>query len=183
METDLAAVAELATGETVLITGAGGSIGSELCRQLARLAPTRLILPGHGENSIFDILHELRLAFPDIAFIPVIANDLIRLSGLSIGSDIEIKVTGMRPGEKLYEEMFFSAENVIPTNHPKVLRARNGILPEGVPRRVDSLIRAAEQERPDDGLRQLLKTLAPDFHRHGMPTVEEPVKTEAVRHA
>ena len=60
VETDLAAVAELATGETVLITGAGGSIGSELCRQIARLAPARLILVGHGENSIFDVLHELK---------------------------------------------------------------------------------------------------------------------------
>ena len=54
--TDLAQVRELATGETVLVTGAGGSIGSELCRQLARLEPARIILLGHGENSIFDIL-------------------------------------------------------------------------------------------------------------------------------
>src|SRR5207245_10031384 len=60
VETDLAALAELATGETVLITGAGGSIGSELCRQIARLAPSRLVLLGHGENSIFDVLHELK---------------------------------------------------------------------------------------------------------------------------
>jgi len=63
-----------------------------------------------------------------------IATDLIRLSGLTVGTDIEIKFTGMRPGEKLYEEMFFSAENVLATGHPKVLRARNGILPEGVMR-------------------------------------------------
>src|SRR6266436_6931790 len=74
IETDLAAVAELATGETVLITGAGGSIGSELCRQIARLAPARLVVLGHGENSIFDVLHELTEAFPDIAIMPVIAD-------------------------------------------------------------------------------------------------------------
>src|SRR5204863_9971435 len=71
VETDLAAVAELATGETVIITGAGGSIGSELCRQIARLAPSRLILLGHGENSIFDVLHELKADFPDICMMPV----------------------------------------------------------------------------------------------------------------
>jgi FlaA1/EpsC-like NDP-sugar epimerase len=72
--TDLAAVAELATSETVLITGAGGSIGAELCRQIARLAPARLILVGHGENSIFDILHELHADFPEISMVPVIAD-------------------------------------------------------------------------------------------------------------
>ena len=51
VETDLAAVAELATGETVLITGAGGSIGSELCRQIARLAPSRLGARSSGTAS------------------------------------------------------------------------------------------------------------------------------------
>src|SRR2546429_3436454 len=74
VQTDLAAVAELATGETVLITGAGGSIGSELCRQISRLAPSRLVLLGHGENSIFDVLHELKADFPDVSFMPVIAD-------------------------------------------------------------------------------------------------------------
>jgi FlaA1/EpsC-like NDP-sugar epimerase len=342
VETDLAAVAELATGETVLITGAGGSIGSELCRQIARLAPARLVLVGHGENSIFDILHELTTSFPEISFMPVIADvrdrkriaaifklhkphavfhaaahkhvplmeenvieaitnnvfgtrnvvdasleagcehfvfistdkavrptsvmgatkrvaelvvqraamkhdrnfvsvrfgnvlgsrgsvvptflrqiraggpvtvthpemqryfmtipeavqlvlqagalgrggevflldmgepirivdiatDLIRLSGLTVGTDIELRFTGMRPGEKLYEEMFFSAENVIHTDHPKVLRARNGILPEGIMRRIELLVQAAEEEHPDEELRQLLRNLVPDFHPH-----------------
>ena len=345
VETDLAAVAELATGETVLITGAGGSIGSELCRQIARLAPSRLVVLGHGENSIFDIIHELRDDFPDVSIVPVIADvrdrkriavvigrlkphaifhaaahkhvplmeenvieaitnnvfgtrnvvdaaleagcehfvlistdkavrptsvmgatkriaelivqhaamkydrnfvsvrfgnvlgsrgsvvptflrqirsggpvtvthpemqryfmtipeavqlvlqagalgrggevflldmgepirivdiatDLIRLSGLTVGADIEIKFTGMRPGEKLYEEMFFSAENVLTTDHPKVLRARNGILPEGVMRRIETLVSAAEAEHPDDELKQLLRSLVPDFHPHSSP--------------
>ena len=347
VETDLAAVAELATGETVLITGAGGSIGSELCRQIARLAPSRLVLLGHGENSIFDVLHELKDDFPDVPMLPVIADvrdrkrvaaifraykphavfhaaahkhvplmeenvveaitnnifgtlnmvdaaleagcehfvlistdkavrptsvmgatkriaelivqraatkhernfvsvrfgnvlgsrgsvvptflrqirsggpvtvthpemqryfmtipeavqlvlqagalgrggevflldmgepirivdiatDLIRLSGLTVGADIEIRFTGMRPGEKLYEEMFFSAENVLTTDHPKVLRARNGILPEGVMRRIEALIDAAQAEHPDDELRQLLRTLVPDFHPHPTPSI------------
>ena len=347
VETDLAAVAELATGETVLITGAGGSIGSELCRQIARLAPSRIVLLGHGENSIFDVLHELTITFPDVSMMPVIADvrdrkrvaaiftvykphavfhaaahkhvplmednvieaitnnvfgtlnvvdaaleagcehfvfistdkavrptsvmgatkriaelivqraaskhdrnfvsvrfgnvlgsrgsvvptflrqiraggpvtvthpemqryfmtipeavqlvlqagalgrggevflldmgepiriveiatDLIRLSGLTVGRDIEIKFTGMRPGEKLYEEMFFSAENVITTDHPKVLRARNGILPEGIMRRIEALVHAAEAEHPDEELRQLLRNLVPDFHPHPTPPI------------
>jgi len=72
----------------------------------------------------------------------------------------------MRPGEKLYEEMFFSAENVLATEHPKVLRARNGILPEGIMRRIEALVSAAESEHPDEELRQLLRNLVPDFHPH-----------------
>jgi FlaA1/EpsC-like NDP-sugar epimerase len=355
VETDLAAVAELATSETVLITGAGGSIGAELCRQLARLAPSRLVLLGHGENSIFDIFQELTLSFPDLSISPVIADirdrnrifhifqeyrphavfhtaahkhvplmednvleavtnnvagtrnvvdaaietnvqhfvlistdkavrptsvmgatkriaeqlvqhaatkhhrnfvsvrfgnvlgsrgsvvptflrqiraggpvtvthpemrryfmtipeavqlvlqagalgrggevfvldmgeqirvvdiatDLIRLSGLEVGADIEISYTGVRPGEKLYEEMFFTAENVLPTDHPKVLRARNGLLADGTIRRIEALTRATDGGRPEDEIRKLLQTLVPDFHPHGTKEHEEELRSPA----
>ncbi|WP_260449454.1 polysaccharide biosynthesis protein [Listeria booriae] len=47
------------TGKTVLVTGAGGSIGSELCKQLLKLAPKKLIALGHGENSIYQLLMDL----------------------------------------------------------------------------------------------------------------------------
>jgi FlaA1/EpsC-like NDP-sugar epimerase len=56
---DTAQVAALLRGRRVLVTGAGGSIGSELCRQIARCDPAELVLLGHGENSIFDISNEL----------------------------------------------------------------------------------------------------------------------------
>ena len=61
-------------GRTVLVTGAGGSIGSELCRQLARVRPRSLVLLGHGENSIFDMQVELRECFPDLKVVAVIAD-------------------------------------------------------------------------------------------------------------
>ncbi len=61
-------------GKRILITGAGGSIGSELCRQVARWNPSELILLGHGENSIFDILLELNGDFPALSIQPVIAD-------------------------------------------------------------------------------------------------------------
>jgi len=68
-------------GKRVLITGAGGSIGQELCRQVARWAPSELILLGHGENSIFETLLELEENFPSIPLHPTIADirDLDRL--------------------------------------------------------------------------------------------------------
>jgi FlaA1/EpsC-like NDP-sugar epimerase len=58
----------------VLVTGAGGSIGRELCRQIARRGPAELVLLGHGENSIFEIFLELKSDYPDLKLFPVIAD-------------------------------------------------------------------------------------------------------------
>jgi len=63
---DIEEVAGYLAGETVLVTGAGGSIGSELCRQIGRFKPDKLILVGRGENSIFDIEQELCSDCPGI---------------------------------------------------------------------------------------------------------------------
>jgi FlaA1/EpsC-like NDP-sugar epimerase len=72
------------SGRTILVTGAGGSIGRELCRQIARWGPSELIMLGHGENSIFEALIELRESFPSLAIRPVIADvrDLPRLQAI-----------------------------------------------------------------------------------------------------
>ena len=69
-------------GKQVLITGAGGSIGIELCRQVARWGPSSLILLGHGENSIFESLLEMEENFPSLPIHAVIADvrDLDRLN-------------------------------------------------------------------------------------------------------
>ena len=61
-------------GKTILVTGAGGSIGSEICRQVSRFSPERVVLLGHGENSIYLIYHELIRKFQGIDFVPVIAD-------------------------------------------------------------------------------------------------------------
>jgi len=71
---DLEAVAAYLTGEVVLVTGAGGSIGSELCRQVCRFSPKQLLLLGHGENSIYEIDVELRGKYPGLDLRPVIAD-------------------------------------------------------------------------------------------------------------
>ena len=62
------------TGKRVLVTGAGGSIGREICRQVARWSPQMLILLGHGENSIFEAMLELREDFPTLPVQLVIAD-------------------------------------------------------------------------------------------------------------
>ncbi|GAP06948.1 MAG TPA: polysaccharide biosynthesis protein [Anaerolinea thermolimosa] len=61
-------------GRVVLVTGAGGSIGRELCRQIARWGPSELIVLGHGENSIFETMLELRENFSLLLVRPVIAD-------------------------------------------------------------------------------------------------------------
>ncbi|MGI5819800.1 MAG: SDR family NAD(P)-dependent oxidoreductase [Armatimonadota bacterium] len=61
-------------GRTVLVTGAGGSIGSEICRQLCRYGPAEIILLGRGENRIHAIYRELEVEFPEIKTTPCICN-------------------------------------------------------------------------------------------------------------
>ena len=61
-------------GRTVLVTGAGGSIGSELVRQSARFGPARIILLGRGEGSIYSIHRECRAALPTLDVVPVICD-------------------------------------------------------------------------------------------------------------
>lgn len=58
----------------VLVTGAGGSIGSEICRQIMRVGPKMLLLLGHGENSIYLINQELKNIYKDGPIIPIIAD-------------------------------------------------------------------------------------------------------------
>jgi FlaA1/EpsC-like NDP-sugar epimerase len=339
IKTDLHQVASLARGRVVMVTGAGGSIGSELCRQLARLEPERIVAVGRGENSIFELVQELTRLAPDIPVVPVIADvrdhqrmcavigqyrpysvlhaaahkhvplmeanvaeailnnvlgtrnvvtlcnehdvrhfvlvstdkavrptsvmgatkrvaeqlvhqcalqrksgyvsvrfgnvlgsrgsvvptflrqigeggpvtithpdmtryfmtipeavqlvlqagalgdhgevfvldmgepvrvldlavDLIRLSGLEPGADIEIRFTGARPGEKLYEELFFKGAHVVPTVHPKILRARDSEAEGHSAEKLALLIEAAKENQPADQIRRLLRQLVPEY--------------------
>jgi len=75
VHTDIQAVRQLVAGRRVLVTGGGGSIGRELCRQLLFCGPTELILLGHGENSIFEAYHALKgIGLQGPKLTPVIAD-------------------------------------------------------------------------------------------------------------
>jgi FlaA1/EpsC-like NDP-sugar epimerase len=65
---------EYLSGRTVLVTGAGGSIGSELVRLVAGFAPEKILLMGRGENSVYEIDRELETDHPDVARVPVIGS-------------------------------------------------------------------------------------------------------------
>ncbi|MBK3497128.1 polysaccharide biosynthesis protein [Viridibacillus sp. YIM B01967] len=72
---DMAAIASKLSDKTILITGAGGSIGSEICRQVCNFNPKKLVLLGHGENSIYNIHMELMNSYKGkIEIIPTIAD-------------------------------------------------------------------------------------------------------------
>ena len=343
VEVDMRGLQALAAGQTILITGAGGSIGSELCRQIATLSPGHIALLGHGENSIFEIHAELRERFPDVRTVPIIADvkdaerihrvfqdwrpfavfhaaahkhvplmednvieavlnnvvgtrnvvtsaldsgvqhfvlistdkavrpanimgatkrvaemivchaahthqrhfmavrfgnvlgsrgsvvptflrqirnggpitlthpdmrrffmtipeatrlvlqagaigsggevfcldmgepvriydlalDLIRLSGLTEGEDIEIVFNGVRPGEKLYEELFFSGDEVLKTAHPKIMKARYEPPDLGMYMQIVQLIESAMRNASDSFLRRCLEEIVPDFDSPG----------------
>ena len=74
VETDVDAIASYVQGKTVLVTGAGGSIGSELCRQLARAEPTRIVMVDQAESSLFEIERELVDERRFSACVPVLAD-------------------------------------------------------------------------------------------------------------
>jgi FlaA1/EpsC-like NDP-sugar epimerase len=71
---DLEQIASYLTGKRVLVTGAGGSIGSELCRQIAKMSPEAIVLLGKGENSIYEIDRELEGKYPHLVIEAVIAD-------------------------------------------------------------------------------------------------------------
>ncbi len=72
VEHDMKAVSEYLGGQVVLITGAGGSIGSELCRQIAQMHPQKLVLLDHDENGIFLIDMEISQRFPGVEVVPLV---------------------------------------------------------------------------------------------------------------
>ncbi|GAB5558332.1 MAG: nucleoside-diphosphate sugar epimerase/dehydratase [Schleiferiaceae bacterium] len=85
-----------------------------------------------GEIFVFDMGSPVRIY--DLAV------KMVKLSGLELGRDINIEVTGLRPGEKLYEELLNVAENTVATHHPKIKRARiRPVNEEGLNRRLDEL--------------------------------------------
>ncbi len=74
VELDTGEIAKFIDGRVVMVTGAGGSIGSEMCRQIARFNPKRLLLIEQAEQHLFEIDRELRAKFPDICVVPYIAD-------------------------------------------------------------------------------------------------------------
>ena len=92
-----------------------------------------------------------------------LAKKMIRLSGHVPGKDIEIKFTGLRPGEKLYEELLIDEENLIDTENKRIFVAQMGRLdPVETIRKIKKLIDSAYGET--DQIREQIKELVPEYH-------------------
>ncbi|MFO0615058.1 MAG: nucleoside-diphosphate sugar epimerase/dehydratase [Polyangiaceae bacterium] len=89
---DETAIAGNIGGKVILVTGAGGSIGSELCRQLARVQPRKLVLVEQAENALFDIHRELLRTFPTLPIAPVIGDITDRTRMLAVFREHQPKV-------------------------------------------------------------------------------------------
>lgn len=108
-----------------------------------------------GEIFVFDMGTPVRIAD--------LANKMITLSGLKEGRDIEIKYTGLRPGEKLYEELLNDSEHVVPTHHPKIKKAKlANVDGDGLRHQLNHLKNALMQQ---DDLKMvgIMKELVPEF--------------------
>ncbi|MGA7305283.1 MAG: nucleoside-diphosphate sugar epimerase/dehydratase, partial [Rhodothermales bacterium] len=107
--------------------------------------------------------------------IRVLAEKLIQLSGLKPYRDIELEFTGLRPGEKLHEELFYSGEELLSTPHPKLLLADSFVVDLGWLRaRLDEL-RAAVEAYDIEGALACLRVLIPEFsQRQGQSTHAKP---------
>ncbi|HFU3679081.1 TPA: polysaccharide biosynthesis protein [Streptococcus suis] len=103
--------------KTVLVTGAGGSIGSELCRQVARFKPDRLILVGHGENSIYLIHREMVTLYgTEVEFIPVIADIQDRDLMFSVMKEFQPHVVYHAAAHKHVPLMEFNPHEAVKNN-------------------------------------------------------------------
>ena len=97
-----------------------------------------------------------------------LARDMIRLSGLRVGDDIEIEVTGLRPGEKLFEELYSDSELHQPTQHAKIMVAA------GAPRKILEVLHDINRlndvlDEPNEAAREVLRQIVP---------VQEPGQTQ-----
>ncbi|WP_275314943.1 polysaccharide biosynthesis protein [Tenacibaculum bernardetii] len=108
-----------------------------------------------GEIYIFDMGKSVKIFD--------IAKRMIHLSGLQFPSDIDIKITGLRPGEKLYEELLASGENTAPTYHEKIMIAKNQKINNAyISNKISDLCTSNEAHNNEKTV-QLIKDIVPEY--------------------
>jgi FlaA1/EpsC-like NDP-sugar epimerase len=124
------------TGKVVLVTGAGGSIGMELCRQIARWGPSMLVMLGHGENSIFEGFLELKETFPSLNIRPVIADVRDRMRLDCVFAELKPQVVFHAAAHKHVSLMEINVEEAVTNN---ILGTRN-LVETALAHRVERLV-------------------------------------------
>jgi FlaA1/EpsC-like NDP-sugar epimerase len=108
-----------------------------------------------GEVFVFDMGQPVKIMD--------MAKKMVRLSGLQLGKDIEINVTGLRPGEKLYEELLASSENTMSTHHPKILRAKVNTFSNNVIKEQLNLLTEIMIDGDVVGMVRKVKSIVPEY--------------------
>ena len=107
-----------------------------------------------GEIFVFDMGESIKIID--------LAKKMIQLSGLELNKDISIKITGMRPGEKLYEELLANEENTLPTHHPKILIAKTRENSSQLGQEIDALIALFDKQNNQEIVLKM-KGIVPEF--------------------
>ena len=107
-----------------------------------------------GEIFVFDMGESVKIID--------LAKKMIQLSGLELGKDIEIKITGLRPGEKLYEELLAKEENTLATHHPQILKAKMRAEEDDQIDKINALIRLFGMQNNIEIVTKM-KAIVPEF--------------------
>jgi FlaA1/EpsC-like NDP-sugar epimerase len=150
---------QIASGGPVIVTHPDIRRYFMTISEAARLVIQAGAIGRDGQILILDMGEQVRIVD--------LAADMIRLSGLQVGSDIRIKITGLRPGEKLFEELHASDEQRLPTSHPKVIIAQH-IRPQDaeLPRAIAELERLARTD--PQKIRGQLQKIVPEYCASGL---------------
>jgi FlaA1/EpsC-like NDP-sugar epimerase len=129
--------------------------------EACRLVMEAATISNGNEICVFDMGKPIKIAY--------LAEQMVKLAGLKLGEDIEIKYTGLRPGEKLYEEVLATKENTIPTDHSSIFiaKVRNYDYAEAC-NVVDGLLGFADNVDVPDVVR-LMKATVPEFKSKNSP--------------
>ena len=109
-----------------------------------------------GEIFVLDMGRPVKISY--------LAEQMIKLSGKEPGEDIQIRFTGLRPGEKLYEELFYETEDREKTKHPKIMNARHSTIDRDMLVAKLKELEKACDEFNDNQMRILLEHLVPSYH-------------------
>ena len=126
--------------------------------EAAQLILQASVLGGGGEIFVLDMGEPVKIAY--------LAEQLIRLSGKQPGEDIQITFTGLRPGEKLYEELFHPCEQLKATRHPKILLAGSREYHAGALDEALTALAQAAAVSDETRLRDTLVQLVPEYSGH-----------------
>lgn len=159
---------QIATGGPITITDPNIRRFFMTIPEAVQLVLQAAVLGSGGEIFILDMGEPVRIID--------LATDLARLSGLEVGRDIDIISTGLRPGEKLYEELFLPGEIYQTTSHSKIRVAASAasFVPEHLHASIAKLEQAVEQA-DDKSLLKQLHVLVPEYHKQ-LPPVNEPTQ-------